>query len=246
MNYEFKNGALYINIPIKNQGKFRCKERNNINEFGKGLAPATIPVGEKAYIEWQIDYDLIIGDENKTTKLNEWTFIGANGKDKNLYELSEFIYELCINNIINKNEIEILLNEIQNYNNFIQDAYEIEINEKATINFNSMHLFQTETTLPTFFLKNNNSELYTEVSTQKQQYAVGVQPMVYLNIPINSFENKDEIIGHTAKQTPFGILKFDYNNKNILINTIKLLASCSNKHQHDITEILKIIKNNAF
>lgn len=246
MNYEFKNGALYINVPIKNQSKFRCKERNHFNEFGKGLAPATNPVVENAYIEWQIGYDSIVGDEKKETKLNNWTFTGANGKTKNLFELSEFLYELCKNNIINLNEIENLLNDVKNYNHFLHDDYQIRMIEKSNINYNSIDLFQTETTLPTFFKKSLTSELYVEVSIEKQQYAVGVQPMLYLNIPINSFENKNKIISHTSSQTPFGILKLDINGKDIIINLIKIFGFCSNKHQHDIIEILEIIKNNAF
>jgi hypothetical protein len=83
---------ILVHIPLTTtSGKIRIKERNLLNEYGIPVATRQIPFSQKHYVEWQIGYDVVIG-ENKETTLIDKTFIGANGKNKALYELSEYIY----------------------------------------------------------------------------------------------------------------------------------------------------------
>jgi hypothetical protein len=80
-----------------------------------------------------------------------------------------------------------------------------------------------------------------EISIQKQQYASGVQPMVYFCIPIKSFQNYKTILGRPSK--PGDELVYIINNKNasVLFYMIKIFAMCSERHHFDIVEIIKIL-----
>ena len=104
MTYEIKNNKIVVNLPLTSQGKFRCKTRNDIQDFGNGFAPKSTTISSNSYLEWQIGYDTIIGKDEKETKLNsdEFIFTGANKKSKHPYELSEITYFMCKNNIISK------------------------------------------------------------------------------------------------------------------------------------------------
>lgn len=87
--------TLSIAIPLtKGTEKTRIKKRSFFNEYGLPVSTKTEPFSLACYVEWQIGYDVIISDEEKIerTTIKNKTFTGANGEDKTLYELSEYIY----------------------------------------------------------------------------------------------------------------------------------------------------------
>jgi len=233
-----------IYIPLTSQGKFRCKTRNNFQEYGKGFAPKSTPIPSNAYVEWQIGYDRIVGDESKETCLDSLTFTGANGKTKNPFELSEIIYHLCKIGIISKNEIEDIIKTIDNMHNFLQDTYSIQSSIEENVIINDEEFFKSVITLPTFNKVNSSCSIVTQISIEKQQYATGVQPMLYINIPVNEFENANRIIGNTSSSEKFGILRINKDKTDVIKNLFLCFGMCSASHHHDIIEILNLIKNN--
>ena len=97
MKYEF---------PLsKATGKIRIKERLAFSDYGQPVAPTKTIITPKHYIEWQIGYDRIV-EKNETVH-----FIGANGKNKQIYELSEFLHFGLQENIIKYDELK----ELRNY-----------------------------------------------------------------------------------------------------------------------------------
>ena len=86
-----------ISVPIlltAVSGKIRIKNRSIINEYGAPVAARRDGFKQSNYVEWQIGYDVIKKEEAKLAEstLQETSFIGANGKEKALYELSEYVY----------------------------------------------------------------------------------------------------------------------------------------------------------
>ena len=76
--------VLKYEIPLtKISGKVRIKERLAFSDYGLPIAPTKTILSPKHYIEWQIGYDNIVDSSEH--------FIGANGKKKQIYELSEFL-----------------------------------------------------------------------------------------------------------------------------------------------------------
>ncbi len=248
MNYEIKNNNVVVNLPLTSQGKFRCKTRNDIQEFGNGFAPKSTIITNNSYLEWQIGYDTIIGKDEKETRLNsdEFVFIGANKKSKHPYELSEITYFMCKNNIISKKEILDVCNKIASIKTFLQDKYSIEVKKEDSVTLNNIKFLSSSTKLPTFITQPRDSKLLIEIMIQKQQYATGVQPMLYLIIPVNAFDNANKIINHTSAETPNGIITFDENMKSVVFDLLICFGMCSTAHNHDVLEILNVIVKNAF
>mgnify|MGYP003332255832 CR=1 FL=1 len=112
-----KEMELHIAIPLtQTSGKTRIKQRSFTYEYGLPFAPRTNKIMQNCYIEWQIGYDVVIDDEKKmalTTK-KDINFIGANGKHKTIYELSEYIYYFYQWGVLTKQD---LLNVTQYLNN---------------------------------------------------------------------------------------------------------------------------------
>ena len=111
---------------------------------------------------------------------------------------------------------------------------------------NEIEFLSSSTKLPTFITKSNGSKLLIEIMIQKQQYATGVQPMLYLIVPVDAFKNSTQIINHTSKQTPYGELILNATEKELLLNLLKCFGMCSKAHNHDVKEIIKVIIQNAF
>lgn len=242
--YSIENNKLLVYIPIKNAGKFRWKNRETPDDYGEGFSTADIPYSANSYVEWQIGYDVMIKDvESKPTTLSDLIFIGANGKEKHPYELSEILFGMLEAKVINKQDLLNLIDGIKNCKTSLQDEYSIKTEKLGECVIDGIPLDKQQISLPTFVKKTKENGPVIEVSIQKQQYASGVQPMLYLSIPITSLENGNKYIGKTNKSfsNPYGVFVIDNNNKDVILDTFKLFGICSSKHKHDVNEILKLI-----
>lgn len=77
---------IILNIPNKNKGKFRFKERAGQSEFGKSFPALKAEFNKKVYLEWQIGYDAYEKDiekNKKNTILQKKSFQFA-GADSNM------------------------------------------------------------------------------------------------------------------------------------------------------------------
>ena len=243
MDYNIKDKKIFIKIPATNDGKFRFKTRKNNLEFGEIFSTREKTFNKDAYLEWQIGYDATtkeVKDGKKQSELKKLTFIGANKKEKYPYELSELLYFAAKNGLIPINDLNSLLEEIKNYSNFISDR-KISVEHQSKVIINGVHFEETSIKLPTLFMMETADNTQIEVSIQKQQYASGVQPMLYFCIPFNAFINHAELNGRPSNSNDALTYVIDNKNKNILLDMTKIFAMCSPRHNFDITEILKIL-----
>jgi hypothetical protein len=243
MNYRANNKEIAIKISASNHGKFRFKTRDNNISFGHTFSTRNNNFTEKTYLEWQIGYDATTTDVKngkKKTNLKKRTFIGDNGKRKYLYELSEFVNEGLKNNLISAKNIKSLLKEIETYKNFF-DKNGIEVDHKSSIAVNNILFEETCIKLPTLFMVNTPDGTQIEVSIQKQQYASGVQPMVYFCIPLKTFANYKDIMGRPSISNDSLTYVINKGNSRVLFDLIKIFAMCSKRHNHDIKEIIKVL-----
>lgn len=235
-----KQGSLELYLPTKNKGKFRWKTREDNSQFGSVFATATIPFSDQAYIEWQIGYDSEVNHARKTTILNDLEFVGANGKLKNPYELSEILYLMKENGLITKEEVKKLYEDIETRDFSFDEQYKIQTNEKETVQIADFKFHQQDIVLPTFSDYDEDKGLSIEISIQKQQYASGVQPMVYFTIPIQCFDNYNEMIGRTSRQVNEAKLVINEYNKKFILNMFRYFGICSSRHKYDVLSILEL------
>lgn len=243
-----KGNKVFINIPVKNKGKFRWKNRKTINDYGEGFSTDKIPYSEDSYIEWQIGYDIPVKDylkdpTAKPTVLNEMSFLNLKGIEKHPYELSEYLVAMFEAGLVSKKEIEELIDEVSKVKTSLENQFKIHTDSVGDYVADGLAFSQQNITLPTFIYTEKNGVSFVEISIQKQQYASGVQPMVYFSIPIQSLTDGKSMIGKTAKKLGFDQTTFviDENNKCCILNMFKFFGICSDKHKHDIREILKLI-----
>jgi len=240
-----ENGDIEVKIEAKNSGKFRFKKRDNNFSFGEVFSTRDKVFTEQTYLEWQISYDIPI-DENyendHENELNRQYFVASSGKRKYPAELSELFYKAIKQRLISKERVENLFKEIIHYKEFI-DKKTINIEENISeINLNNvMNFKETSIKLPTLFMDDTSDGTQIEVSIKQQQYASGVQPMVYFCIPIMSFINSSSLLGKSSKSHDFFTYIINTNNSENLLNLMRIFGMASERHNHDIIEIIKII-----
>jgi hypothetical protein len=229
INPNVSNVSLDIEIPIGNISKFRCKIPNN--GFGQQIKACdknTI-IPNNAYIEWQIGY--YTDDSNRShSKIAILTNFYS-------FELSDILKEMKNIGLLTQQEINNHITNINSLNVFLNGN--IFMQNANIYNINNIQLQQKNIVLPSYYLATNNVEI--NVLYEKQQRACGIQPMVFLNIPLSSFTNGSSIINHNGKSGQKGNLKIDNSNKNIMIDLIYIFASLSINYKNDIVSILQTI-----
>jgi carboxypeptidase C (cathepsin A) len=96
---------IVVSIPLTTQTeKTRIKRRSILNQYGLPVATRSETITQDCYVEWQIGYDVVISEAEKLkmTTLKQINFMGANGKEKAFYELSEYVYYFTKWGIIDK------------------------------------------------------------------------------------------------------------------------------------------------
>jgi hypothetical protein len=85
--------------------------------------------------------------------------------------------------------------------------------------------------------------LKIEIIIKEKQKALGSQPMLYLCIPIKLVEEFSEIEGKLAEIKQNVVYLITKNNFQFVIETVKIFALLSERHQKDIVNILQTILN---
>lgn len=242
-NYVCSNNAIELTFSAANDGKFRFKTREKDESFGKTFATRQKAFNEKVYLEWQVGYDAMVEDVKsgkKFSKLIQTTFIGSNGKEKYPYELSELLYESIKCGFVSMGDLDKLNAEILSYNKFF-DEKEIVVETSSSLLFNGLSFKEAAIKLPTLFMPQKDGT-NIEISIQKQQYASGVQPMIYFTIPFKSFANWRDLDG--KKSVRGNNLKYliKKDNAEMILNMFKVFGMASSRHKFDVEQILKTVK----
>ncbi len=169
-NIDGHNKELTIAIPLtKGTDKTRIKKRSFFNEYGLPVSTKTEPFSLYCYVEWQIGYDVIIDDEEKLgrTTIKDKIFVGANGKEKTLYELSEYIYYFYKWDVIQIKELETIKLFLENLkdNDFLDSNKELSIERSHPVEKNilGIQFYFTQVKYPLLIHKFGQYEILTEI-----------------------------------------------------------------------------------
>ena len=243
IKHEIRDGAVLLFIPAVKEGKFRFKKRGSKLEFGRSFPTRKEVFDDRAYLEWQIGYDAIVSEVKngkKATELTHMCFVGSNGKSKYPYELPEILHQCIKAELVQYERVKELLKEVTSYANYI-DEKSITTAPVSDISMNGLRFKETSIKLPTLYMTETIDDTQIEVSIEKQQYASGIQPMVYFCIPFSGFKNASMLRGRSSVKGDNLIYVIDESNKKNIMLLMKVFAMASKRHHHDIIEILKLL-----
>lgn len=239
-----------IEVPIlltSVSGKIRIKNRSIVNEYGTLVAARRDGFILSNYVEWQIGYDVVKKDVEKLAEssLPETEFIGANGKTKALYELSEYIWYFYKWAIISREELESVIDYLNSIlsNDLIDNNSELQIDRSHPVAkyINGFDFEYTQVKYPLLIHKFNGYEIVTEIKITEKQYAVGTQPMLYLCFPITELKAETNLIGRSAETKEIAYFEITENNIKVFLEMLKMFGTLSSNHKHDILQIINTI-----
>jgi len=246
-----ENKEIRVAIPLTaTSGKVRIKRRSILNEYGIRVATCQTKLSQSDYIEWQIGYDVVTKvtekkDELKLTTLKEFRFLGANGNEKALYELSEYVYYLIKFNFIPKsslNDLKKFLMDIPKENLFdLNSELSIKRSNFREKEFNGIKFLQTTVEYPLIVHKFGKYEIITEIIIKEKQIASGVMPMLYLCFPITELKTEPILLGREAKSKEQAEFIINKDNADIFVQLLKLFGMLSENHRKDILSIINVI-----
>lgn len=248
-SFDDQNKNIKIAIPLtKGTNKTRIKRRSCFNDYGIPVATRSEVFSQDCYVEWQIGYDVLIADEDKLklTTVKNLLFIGANGKEKTIYELSEYLFYFYKWNVISKDRLLEIKSFLENLSedDFIDNPNNFAIERSHPVNKQvlGINFYYTQVKYPMLVHKFGNYEILTEIKITEKQYAVGVQPMLYFCFPITELKSSKTLIGRMADAKEVADFEINSNNINIFLEMLKIFGILSKSHNKDIITIIgKII-----
>ena len=179
------NKNIKVAIPLTGQtSKTRVKSRDIWYGDGNPITTRQKEFELNSYIEWQIGYDIVTSEKTKLelSTLQNKRFIGSNGKEKALYELSEYLYYFYDIEIISKDEIENLLNEINQIDNskLIEQNAELSVQRCHPVEYEleGINFQKSIVQYPLLLYKLSSFDVLVEIIIKEKQYAVGLQPIL--------------------------------------------------------------------
>ena len=247
-NLDDQNKKITVAIPLtKGTEKTRIKRRSCFNEYGIPVSTRSVNFSQDCYVEWQIGYDVITADKDKLklTTVRDLLFIGANGKEKTIYELSEYLFYFYRWGVISKVklvEIKSFLESLSE-DDFIDNPNNFAIERSHPVNKQvlGMDFIYTQVKYPMLVHKFGNYEILTEIKITEKQYAVGVQPMLYFCFPITELKSSRTLIGRTAETKETVDFEINSSNISIFLEMLKIFGILSKSHNKDIITIIEKI-----
>ena len=96
----------------------------------------------------------------------------------------------------------------------------------------------------TYHLEDVN--IWVEIISKEKQRAMGIQPMLYVCIPIGNLQPKPGYQGffnRLAYQNECACLTLDFRYKEFLLETLKIFGTLSANHNRDVRSIVDVISN---
>jgi hypothetical protein len=224
----------------RRDGKVRVKEKSS-DGFGLPVAPSKTSLGEKAYLEWQIGYD--IPNTNSPSIVSEIKF-QRNGETKYGHELSKIIFEAVRLGIVSTNDLvhEIdLLKKIPSSEFEESQAVQVEVSTNAAADG-----FQSAVQrLPQFTKSTPHG--WVQIQLKQKQRAVGYQAMVYVCLPMAEVLAMDGSPRKPGSARSKETVYYDFTraNSDLLLDIIRAFGIASQQHNEDIRQIMEKILETA-
>ena len=84
--------------------------------------------------------------------------------------------------------------------------------------------------------------MLSEIIIKEKQRAIGVQPMLFFCFPVSNLFSTTPLIGRTANQNEQATLIINASDAYDYLKMLEIFGMLSQKHNHDILEIIKLIE----
>ena len=240
-----ENNGMFVSLPLTQPiGKVRVKERNSFYEYGIPIAARQTKLSLKNYVEWQIGYDIVKNEENlKKTTLTDYEFIDYKNETKLPYELSEILFYSKEEKYISKEDIENTFYRIVRTEKTLDviDEMQITRTNPISVKYDDVDFYKMNVSYPLVVHKFGSYDIYAEIINREKQRAVGVQPMLYVCLPITNIEFSKNPLGRSLEVKEEGRWIIGREEAKLALELFRIFGMLSQKHKYDVCQILKTL-----
>ena len=245
IEYDGKNLAVVLPMT-RPTGKIRIKTRTFFGEYGNPIAVRQEKINQRCYVEWQIGYDVLaIKDNAGKTTLSDRTFNNYKGETKYVYELSEILFYSHKLGLIKDSDIKEIYDFVKSISdkNLIDtiDFMRITRTNPIETKVNGVDFYEMKVAYPLIVHKFGKYDIYSEVMNKEKQRGAGVQPMLYVCIPITELSFDEEPLGRTLKPKECSKWIIKEGETKLALELFKIFGMLSKKHQYDVLAILRAL-----
>ncbi len=247
--FDDSSHSLRAVLPITAQtGKVRVKRRSQFTEYGLPVATRSTMMSQSDYIEWQIGYDLLAVAENTSaTSLSDRTFTNSKERPetKYPYELSELIFHARRFGWIDDNALGALVAAV----NAVPDGSLLDVHSDmavlrshpSEVKVNGMSFWKMEVRYPLLVHKFGEYEIHAEIVNREKQRGVGLQPMLYVCIPLANLDFDVSPFGRLAEKQEMCRWTVGPAEAPLLLELFRIFGMLSARHRHDTLAILRTL-----
>ncbi len=182
-------------------------------------APTKTPLSGDDIIEWQISY---------------W-----NKQSRELEELGKLLDLAYKNGLVTRDKLENLRSNIEKQSEHFADKYDTTTDSRCfSSKFDDFTVLILKKTVPVLFKIVDEVQIWVEV--RHRQTAVGLQPMLYLRIPITQVRpekaDSSPLIGRAAQSKERVIWE---PSNSILLEAVRAFSLASTTHKQNMIDILQ-------
>ena len=239
--------GLKVVLPLtQSSGKVRVKERSFFYEYGMPFATRQKKLGLKNYVEWQISYDFAPKKgEPMLTSLDGMTFRDYAQKRKYAYELGEMLFYAHREGLLSDEDVANLCGQVAALPpeaTFSEmDSLQICRTHPRKTTVNGLEFHKMEVKYPLLARRFGEYDIYAEVMVKEKQKGVGIQPMLYVCIPITSLVFAKNAIGRTLDAKETAEWTIGSTEAALVLELFRIFGMLSPKHRHDILALLKML-----
>lgn len=246
--------TVRIAIPVlAPTSKARPKQRSDSLDYGKPFSRKHDGAFRSdTYIEWQVSYY----DEIKTC--GQKTCVCYKSLDSDtcrvFAELSEVLRYFVEWRIVSKSDLSNLLSIVRSLrSDQLLDQHQSCLSDLVTLpnceNINGISFQKKILRLPQLVYEFDNSKCVAEIGIRDKQRAIGVQPMLYLCVPITELEaqsGRPNLVGRTTQVSKEAAdLVFDQSKTPLVLKLMEIFGMLSENHRADVSEILEALVSRA-
>ncbi len=243
--------GFYAQLPLtEHTGKVRVKRRSHFTDYGLPVTTRSKALSQADYIEWQIGYDLLANEENKSkTSLSGLIFTNNKGECKYPYELAEILYFAKEKGLISDLDVKTVFEKIID----IEDASLFDSTPEMLIKrtqpvektLNGMDFIAMDVCYPLLVRRFGAYDVYAEIITREKQYAIGVQPMLYVCVPLCLLKYAEPHFGRCVEKDEIATWNIGADEAKMALEILHIFGMLSSRHKHDVISILRTLFPNS-
>lgn len=249
VHFDDEAQRLWAVLPLTSPtGKIRVKRRSHFDEYGQPVAACAESLVQSNYIEWQIGYDLLATAENAAaTTLSDRTFENSKERPetKYPYELSELLFHAYRFGWVNNDELRELVASVSAVSNGnlldVRSDMAVLRSHPVETEVNGVSFWKMEVRYPLLVHRFGDYEIYAEVTNREKQRGVGLQPMLYVCIPLSNLVFDESPFGRTAKPKEKCRWMVGPAEAPLLLELFRIFGMLSDRHRHDTLAILRTL-----